>query len=191
MVGLPVFDFICKDQIDEGTGEVYKALTCINDETMAERCKVKDAIKAVWSVKADPKFNNDACIAFRAGMQNGKISLLINEFDADEILEKQFKGYDKLSLEEKTQLQSAYLQTTMLQYELTQLGYTVVSQNIKVQEKSGMRKDRYSSVSYSYYLAQQLEINRTPKQKDSNKFIDKMNIRPARYLRHQDSIGMW
>ena len=43
MIGLGVYDFICKDQYDSETGETYPALMCVNDPDMAARCKAKDA----------------------------------------------------------------------------------------------------------------------------------------------------
>ena len=52
MIGLGLFDFIIKDQYDPQTGETYKAFTCVNDDEMASRCKVSDANKCLWSVKA-------------------------------------------------------------------------------------------------------------------------------------------
>jgi len=78
-VGLGIFDYICKDQYDSETGDTYKALTCINDEDMALRCKIKDANKVVWSIKATAIFNNEICILLRNGIQNGKINFLISE----------------------------------------------------------------------------------------------------------------
>lgn len=79
MVGLGVYDFICKDQYDSETGQTYKALTCVNDDEMAARCKVKDAKRVVWCVKATAAFNNEICILLRNGIQNGRISFLISE----------------------------------------------------------------------------------------------------------------
>ena len=63
-----MFDFICKDQYDPETGETYKALNCCNDEDMEARCKVKDAARVVWSVKATANFNNEICVLLRNGI---------------------------------------------------------------------------------------------------------------------------
>jgi hypothetical protein len=46
-IGMGIYDFIIKDQYDSETGETYRALTCVNDDDMAIRCKVPDAVKAV------------------------------------------------------------------------------------------------------------------------------------------------
>ena len=96
-IGLSVYDFICKDQYDSTTGDTYKALCCCNDDDMAARCKVKDANKVVWSVKATASFNNEICILLRSGIQNGKIDFLISEQDCEDAVSKIYKGYSKLS----------------------------------------------------------------------------------------------
>lgn len=90
-LGLGVADFICKDQYDSETGETYKAICCCNDDDMAARCKVKDAVKAMWSVKATSNFNNEVCVLLRTGIQNGKISFLVSEEDCDESISKIYK----------------------------------------------------------------------------------------------------
>lgn len=155
MVGLGIFDFICKDQYDAETGDTYKALTCCNDDDMAMRCKIKNALKVVWSVKATANFNNEICVLLRNGIQNGKISFLISEQECEEEIVKSFptRAYSKLSGNDKTYLKMPYFQTTMAEYELIKLDHEIKNGNIKVKEQSGMRKDRYSSIAYNYWCA--------------------------------------
>lgn len=52
-VGLGVFDMLIQDIIDPSTGELYPALSCCNDKAMAERCKVDNAPKVIWAIKAN------------------------------------------------------------------------------------------------------------------------------------------
>ncbi len=179
-IGLGVYDFVIKDQYDPETGETYKALTCCNDPDMAARCKVKDAQKVVWSVKATSAFNNEICVLLRNGIQNGKINFLISEQGGEELLRDNFKGYNKLSLTEQNSLKMPYIQTTMTQYELIKLEHEIKNGNIKVKEVSGMRKDRYSSIAYNYWCACQLELKLKPKYQDTDKLVQKLTIRPAR-----------
>jgi len=181
-IGLGVYDFIIKDQYDPETGETYKALTCCNDPDMAARCKVKDAQKVVWSVKATSAFNNEICVLLRNGIQNGKINFLVSEHDGEDILRDTFKSYNKFSLTEQNALKMPYIQTTMTQYELIKLEHEVKNGNIKVKEISGMRKDRYSSIAYNYWCACQLELKLKPKQQDTNNLVKQLTIRPARRL---------
>ena len=182
-VGLGVYDFICKDQYDPETGETFKALCSCNNEEMAERCKVKDANKVVWCVKADATFNSNICVALRNGIQNGKVSFLILDQDAEDVLAKNIKGWSKLSLSDQTALKMPYVQTTMAEYELIKLDSDVKDGKIKVKEVSGMRKDRYSSLAYSYWCVNQLELQLKPRQ-SSNVLLSKLasQIRPSSLL---------
>lgn len=179
-LGIGVADFIVKDQYDAETGKTYKALTYINDRDMAMRCKVRDATPAIWSVKANAKFNNEICVLLRNGIQNGKINLLVPEQYADDILKDTYKGYSKMSLTEKVKMKIPYVQTTMAIYEMVKLEHEVKDGNIKVKEVSGMRKDRYSSIAYSYWCACQLELKLKPKNTSTQSLVDRLPIRQGK-----------
>ena len=186
-IGLGVYDALIQDIIDPESGELYRALSCYNDKVMAERCKVSNAPKVIWSIKGNPSFNNEACIMLRGGFQKGKINLLVSEFEADEILHDRFKNYSKMMDFEKVQLKMPFMQTTFLVYELINLEHEIKGVNIKIIEKSGMRKDRYSSLAYNYWVQCQLEreLLRKPKNGfDAASFAKKMrmiNHKPRSY----------
>ena len=179
-IGLGVYDFITKDQICQENGKRYQAMTCINDKDMAERCKVRDANKVVWSVKANANFNNEICVLLRNGIQNGKINFLISEQDADSSLKETYKGYFKMSPTEQAKLKMSYIQTTFAVYELIKLDHEVKNGNIKVKEVEGMRKDRYSSIAYSYWCACQLELKLKPKTQSTQSLVSKLPIRQSK-----------
>ena len=179
-IGLGVYDFITKDQICQENGKRYQAMTCINDKDMAERCKVRDANKVVWSVKANANFNNEICVLLRNGIQNGKINFLIPEQDADSSLKETYKGYFKMSPTEQAKLKMSYIQTTFAVYELIKLDHEVKNGNIRVKEVEGMRKDRYSSIAYSYWCACQLELKLKPKTQSTQSLVSKLPIRQSK-----------
>lgn len=166
--GIGVYDFIIKDQLNPDTGETFKALSCCNNKDMEERCKVKNAPKVIWSIKANQSFNSEMCTMLRAGFKNGKINLLISEFEAEEILRNNIKGFSKLSIYEQTDKKMPYIQTTLLIYELIKLNSKINGNNVKIEEQSGERKDRYSSLGYNYWVARQIEISQNPKKNDTN-----------------------
>ena len=178
-IGLGVYDFICKDQYDSETGETYGALMCCNDPDMAIRCKIKDAKKVVWSVKATSAFNNEICVLLRNGIQNGKINFPLKEQGIDEVLKDIYKGYMKLSPTEQALIKMPYCQTTMAIFELIKLDHEVKNGQIKVKEISGMRKDRYSSIAYNYWCMCQLELKLKPKKQTQN-LVQQLTIRPAK-----------
>ena len=185
--GLGVYDKLIQDIIDPTTGELYPALSCCNDKVMAERCKVDNAPKVIWSIKANASFNNEICILLRSGFQNGKINLLVSEFEAEEILKERFKGFEKMLPFEQTQYKMPFIQTTLLVYELISLEHEIKGTNIKITEKSGMRKDRYSSLAYNYWVQCQLERELLRKPQSSFSISDyaekmrKLNKKPNTY----------
>lgn len=155
-IGLGVYDCLARDIVDSETGEIYPALSCCNNSEMASRCTVMGADKVIWSIKASAQFNSDCAFLLREAFRSGRIRLLSTEYDADDYL-SELRGYSSLSPAEKVQIQLPYINTTLLVDELTKLQHEEAGGRIKVHEKSGMRKDRYSSLSYNYYVATQLE----------------------------------
>lgn len=155
-IGLGVFDALARDIVDPDTGQLYPALSCCNDKTMAERCVVPGADRVIWSIKANAQMNSDIAFLLREGFRSGRIRLLINEYDADDAL-GDLKGYSSLNPTEKIKLKLPYIHTTLLIDELVNLQHEEVGNRVRVYEKSGRRKDRYSSLAYNYYVALQLE----------------------------------
>lgn len=186
-LGMAIFDRLIQDIVDPTTGELYHALSCCNDKVMAERCKVDNAPKVIWSIKANASFNNEICTLLRSGFQNGKINLLISEFEAEEVLKDKIKGFAKMPAYEQMQYKLPYIQTTLLVYELINLEYEIKGTNVKITEKSGMRKDRYSSLAYNYWVQCQLEREMLRKQKtgfnasDYASKLRKLNHKPTTY----------
>lgn len=176
-LGIGVYDFIIKDQYDSETGETYRGLSCCNDNDMAERCKIRDAKKVIWSIKGSASFNTEMCIALRTGFQNGRINLLVSEFEAEEIIKTNYKTYTKLSPKEQALYKIPYVQTSFLINELINLEHTVNGANIKLTEKTGMRKDRYSSLGYNYWVVNQIEKKIKPKNRSASSLADVLPIR--------------
>ena len=158
-VGMPLIDLLMRDMYDPETGETYPAISCCNNPEIASRCSDKSAKKVIWAIMGSSQFNSDVAIGLRSGFQQGRIHLLQSEYSCEDQLRKLYKGYDKMSPSERAALQMPYINTGLAVNELVNLGYETVNNAIKVKEKSGCRKDRYSSLSYNYYIAQQVERN--------------------------------
>ncbi len=155
-VGLGVYDCLASDIVDQESGEIYPALSCYNDQTMAERCTVPGAPKVIWSIKATAQLNSDCAVLLRDGFRNGRIRLLLDEYEGEDQLTA-LRGYTGLNPPERLQLQMPYINTTLLIDELVHLQHDEASGKIKIYEKAGRRKDRYSSLAYNYYVATQME----------------------------------
>ena len=180
-VGLSVFDMLIKPQYDPDYGVTYDAMTCINDTEMAKRCKIKGANKVIWSVKADAKYNSNSAQLLRAGFLNGNINLLRTDVDVEDDLKK-IRGYKQFTQREQALLKVPYVQTTLLVNELINLEHEVKGTNIRVYERSGMRKDRYSCVMMNYKVCQELAVKRTPVSQE-NKLVNMLPIVNARRIR--------
>ena len=155
-VGFGVTDALLRDQYDANTGKTYTALSCCNNPEIAERCKSRDAEKVIWSIQATADFNSRCTLSLREGFKQGKIRLLIPELECEDVL-KELKGYNGLSISDKLKFQMPYIHTTLLINELINLEYDEKGVLIKVHEKSGMRKDRFSSLQYNYWVCCQWE----------------------------------
>lgn len=155
-VGFGVADSLVRDINDPETGEVYPALSCCNNAEWAARCTTHGADKALWVVNATDKFNSECAILLRDGFRAGRIRLLVTEYDGETSLAS-LKGYGSLDASDKLTLQMPYINTTLLINELINLQHDESSGLVKIFRKNGVRKDRYSSLSYSYWVACQLE----------------------------------
>lgn len=155
-MGLPIYDTLAVDISDPDSGEIYPALSCCNNAALADRCKIPGAPKVVWAVQGSAAFNSECALLLREAFRSGRIRLLENEYDGNENMTA-IKGFSALSMEEQTALKMPYLNTTLLINELINLRHETVGNNVKLTEKHGMRKDRYSSLSYNYYVATQME----------------------------------
>lgn len=183
--GIGVYDFIIKDQYDADYGVTYDALTCINDSNMAERCKVKNANKVVWSVKATADFNTRAALSLRAAFQSGKINLLVSEFDAEELIKK-IRGFSKMTPIEQAKIKAPYAQTSLMINELINLDHEVKGTNIKIKEKPGMRKDRFSSIEYLQWCVLELSLKLKPKKDNSADYSSIFQVRaPKKVTRYR------
>lgn len=179
-IGLGCYDALAGDIVDSNTGEIYPALSCCNNPEMAARCTVPGAKKVIWAIKANAQFNSDCAFLLREGFRSGRIRLLLNEYDAEEALSA-LKGYSSLSPTDKLKFRLPYIHTTLLIDELVNLEHEEAGGKIRISEKSGMRKDRYSSLSYNYYVAIQLENKLNKKNKSTSSGKDMFIIKPPAY----------
>ena len=67
------------------------------------------------------------------------------------------RGFASLDQVDRAKCMLPYANTTLLINELINLKHEESGGLIKISERSGMRKDRYSSLSYNYYVVCQLE----------------------------------
>ena len=182
--GSGVYDFLMTDRYDPMYGTTYPALSCCNNTEMADRCKVKGAAKVIWAIKATAQSNSAMMLALRSGIQNGYVNLLKSEEVIEPQLPSMINHYKKLTDNMQTQIKLPYIQTTFLINEMINLEHEMSNNLIKVHEKTGMRKDRYSSFEYGYWVIQELSKNLKPKTQDTNKLIEKFVMKKPELRRY-------
>lgn len=154
---MAVYDSLIKVSYDEERDVEYEAWASFNDDEMRARAKSPNPLLVVFSIKAGRRLNHEIASSLRVNLQNSNIELPINELDAKEQLSEK-RMYISASPEKKAEYVLPYLQSTALVNELVNLEYEIIGGHIVVKEKSGKRKDRYSSLAYANYLAKILEV---------------------------------
>lgn len=154
--GLGVFDACTTVLTDKKRDIEYPAWSCINDPETNDRTKTK-GVPCVYTVKASAQFNSAIAISLKTVIENGKLQLPINDIEKKEDFEAD-KKYRKLSIEDQQRRMYPYFQTSALVNELINLEYDVRSGgNIRIHEVGTTTKDRYSSLAYCNYYANELE----------------------------------
>ena len=80
----------------------------------------------------------------------------------------------------KAMLKVPHYQTSFLIDELINLDHDVSNGLIKVKEKSGMRKDRYSSLEYNYYVVDQIRLKKKRTNNTTNNLVDRLPIKQGK-----------
>ena len=176
--GAGVADALFRDINDPETGEVYPALSCCNNPDMAARAPL-GAPKVIWAIKASLAFNSECAFLLREAFRSGRIRLLLNP-DSGETAMRQLKGFDSLDDAVQLSLELPYYHTALLIDELIKLQFEESGGKVRMFERAGMRKDRYSSLSYNYYVANQLESKLIRRPEDGGGVTRDFIIRPPK-----------
>ena len=152
-LGLTVLDELGEYTTDVERGCTYPPLKAMNEDKYAERCGFAEAQKCVYCIAASSKFNHEIATTLKTAFQNKTIQLLKTQFEADDFID----GYEKMSPEEQAEKLLPYIQTSLMQDEITNLEYEVKDSYIKLYELPGKRKDRYSSLAYGNYFIREQE----------------------------------
>lgn len=184
--GMGVYDLLVQDMVDYETGQIYPALSCCNDDAMADRCKDPKAPKVIWSIKASAKFNSDIARSLRIGFKNENINLPVSEQEAEVNLRDKLRGYKKMPSNQQMQYKLPFYYSDLTRRELVNLEGKINGSDVKIIEKSGMRKDRYSSLAYNYWVQcelerQNLRDTKSFTMKDYAEGMRKLNHRPNMY----------
>ncbi|MDR2357878.1 MAG: hypothetical protein LBD92_07350 [Oscillospiraceae bacterium] len=154
-VGAGVVDLLVRDIVDPETEEVYSALSCCNNDEWAARCATPGASKAIFAVTAGAQFNSECAVMLREGFRTGRVRLLASEYDCEKSL-SELNGWNTLTESDRLKVRMQYINTTLLINELISLEHDESGGRVQIFNRRA-RKDRYSSVSSSYYAGRWLE----------------------------------
>lgn len=145
-----------KSQYDNERDETYERFTCFNEDNTVDKDIAFGAKAVVYSHKPSSEPNHVMAQSLQDKFKTKTIKLLMNDLDAKFELSED-GDFALLPAEEQARILAPYLQTTAMMNELINLEFTYDKGKVRLNEKSGNRKDRYSSIGYTNYLADMIE----------------------------------
>lgn len=167
--GIAVYDLLARIMYDDERDIEYPPLSCMNDDSVANRIKIDGAKPCIFVINASQKLNSDIAMDFWRVLNNKQIDFLIGFEKANEEVLPNIKEY-VASPDANTQVfyESPFLETQALISETTSLVYEKKEQTgaIVIKEQGADRKDRYTSISYGSWFASALEKDLISKNED-------------------------
>ena len=163
--GIGIFDSLSEPTLCEERGITFPAMTVVDeffdiikqdvrDELRNNHTRGVNALPIIFPIQASQALNSQIATYFRSSLQKKLWRFLIVDGDAEEHLIKTIKEFTKDSNDSETSAfyLHPYIQTGLFIGECINLDMTLVSGLIKLTEKPGCYKDRYSCVSYANYI---------------------------------------
>lgn len=168
--GIGVFD-ACASVLHDNVRDIdYPAWSSMNDDATNERTKTK-GLPIVYTVKASASFNHEIATSLNSVIENGKLRLPMNHIEKREELVTSGGFVSKTPEEQQRELYT-FQQSTALVNELINLEYDIRDGGkIRIKEVGSTTKDRYSSIAYCNYYANELE-RQLKDEEDKNHFLD-------------------
>ena len=162
--GIGVIDSLGQVTIDEDRGINYEPFTVVDESVNFLDQKIREELRArtlgigarpvIFPISATQILNSQIASAFRASLQKKLWSFLIADGEAEEFLiktNKEFTG-DPNDSSAFGFFLNPYVQTGLFIGECINLDMTLVNGLVKLVEKPGTYKDRYSSISYANWF---------------------------------------
>jgi len=159
-IGMQVYGDLIRDMKHPITGLPMSGFGCMNDDAMQALVQNKEADKIIFSVKASAPLNKEMYSDLQSRIVRRHLKLPIDSKQADNLFSKskKYPVWITKELEIYNGLLSSYVETDKLIKEMINLELVDI-EAIKLREKSGKRKDRFSSVAYGNYFLSTLESN--------------------------------
>lgn len=159
--GQSLYDSLAKVLYDVDRNVEFEPWTCINDEKIKNRIVIAGQKEVVFSVKASLELNSKIAVCMKDTLRSHMIELMVSNQEGIEELQRLIPEYATADVDTQLFYERPYLETVALINEMIGLDYTVQNQTglIKIEERPGARKDRYTSVSYGNYFISLLETD--------------------------------
>lgn len=156
-----IYDDLAKVLYDTDRNVEYEPWTCMNDEKIRSRIVIAGQKEVVFSIKASLELNSKMAVCMKDTLTSHMIELMVSNQEGIEELQRLVPEYATADVDTQIFYERPFLETVALINEMIGLDYTVQNQTglIKIEEKSGARKDRYTSVSYGNYFISLLETD--------------------------------
>lgn len=157
--GISIYDALAKVLYDVERNVEYEPWTCMNDDSLKSRIVIAGQKEVVFSIKAQLETNSKIAVCMKNTLNNKMIELMVPNQEGVEELQRIVPEYATADVETQLFHERPFLETVALINEMISLEYTVQNQTglIKIEERTGARKDRYTSVSYGNYFIELLE----------------------------------
>lgn len=166
--GISVYDACCKVNYDDARDIEYPAFCAYNNEDMKDRALSKTALPVIYSMKANAQLNHEINMALRDAIITRKLELLVDETIGRDFLSDLHTNWGAMAGDEQARLLAPYFHTTALVNEMISLEAEIKGGYIKLAETGRNRKDRFSSLAYTNFLAQELEVKHRKKKSKVN-----------------------
>ena len=159
--GVSIFDSLAKVLYDVERNVEYEPWTCMNDDKMKGRIVIAGQKEVVYSVKASLDLNSKIAVSMRDSLVNRMIEFMVDNQSGVEELQRVYPDYATADPETQIMYERPFIETTALVNEMIGLEYTMLNQTnlIRIEERPGARKDRYTAVSYGNYFISLLETD--------------------------------
>jgi len=136
------------------------------------------AIPVIFPILASQNLNSQIAVSFRSSLQKKLWNFLLPEGEAEDFLIKTNKEFisDANDSENYVRFLMPYTQTSLFIGECINLEMTLVNGLIKLTEKAGNFKDRYSSLSYGNWVISQFDKNLLKETEESDDWSELMGV---------------
>lgn len=157
--GISVFDSLTQVTHSDERGLDFPAFTVADSTEIPDKLKEElrdrtlgvNALPVVFPILGTSQLNAVIAVAFRTALQKKMWNFLLPDNDVEEFLIKNYKDINDSA--NRAFYINPFFQTTLLIGECLNLDMTLKNGIIKLEEKVGSYKDRFSSVSYLNHVA--------------------------------------